>query len=109
MIKRSDISGFTAHRIREARAALVRTARIGQPSRGYVADVAECFAVSLLVSAFQQGVIHGSCQQDDSCTELMAEVCAPLFRANFTRISTKPRPYAVRQQMPHLARGLSNG
>lgn len=70
MITRPDVSGFTAHRIREEAAT--------QPI-GFVLDFPACFSVTMVVIGGEVLAAHD--QQDDDVTKLVREVCAPVLRA----------------------------
>lgn len=70
MVIRSDVSGFTAHRIREEAA----TGPIG-----FVSDFPACFSLTMIVLSGE--VLTAYDQQDDNVTALVREVCAPVLRA----------------------------
>lgn len=74
MIIRQDITGFTAHRIREEVAAVAGNL--------YVLDKPQAFGLAITVGS-DGAILSAYDQADEDCTALVREVCAPLFRSSF--------------------------
>lgn len=95
MIKFREISGFTAHRIREEVARCTAVARENTCHRysGWVGDRREYFGVEVYCHAF--GLLEAFDQQDDDVTDTIKHVCEPLFRHTYD--DTLPRPWEERE------------